>query len=94
MKSLVPRDQLVGERKSGHESSLLEPEDGGERSREEDSLDSGEGDESLSEGGLLGRDPLESPIGLSSNAGDWWNWKIRRVRMSSKRRNESRRAED
>jgi hypothetical protein len=36
VKTLVSRDELVGEGESGHESSLLEPEDGSERSREED----------------------------------------------------------
>lgn len=34
MESFVSRDELVGESKSRHESSLLEPEDGGERSCE------------------------------------------------------------
>jgi hypothetical protein len=70
VETLVSGDELVGECKSGHESSLLEPEDGSERSREEDTLDSGKGNESLGECRFVVRDPLESPLGLLLNTGD------------------------
>lgn len=67
VEALVARDELVGEGESGHEATLLKPEDGGERAcgehgqgekrvgiegrrtGEEDSLDGGERDETLSE---------------------------------------------
>jgi len=70
VKTLIPRDELIGEGETGHETSLLEPEDRGERAGEEDSFDGGEGDESLSEGRSLVADPLESPLGLLLDAGD------------------------
>ena len=44
-----------------HESSLLEPEDGGEGPREEDSLHACVRDHALGEGRGLGVDPLEGP---------------------------------
>ena len=70
VESLVARDELVGEGETGHESSLLEPEDRSEGSREEDSLDGGEGDQTLAEDGPVIRDPLERPLGLALDAGD------------------------
>ena len=63
---LVPRDELVRECEPGHEPTLLEPEDGAEGSREEDTLDHGECDQTLGKAlGLL--DPLERPVGLLGN---------------------------
>ena len=47
-----------------HESSLLHPEDGGERAREEDALDGGESDDALGVGGVVSVDPRQSPVGL------------------------------
>ena len=64
METFISRDELVGEGESGHETSLLEPEDGGERSREEDTLDSGESNESFGECRLVVRDPLQGPLSL------------------------------
>jgi hypothetical protein len=69
--ALVAGDELVGECKTGHETALLEPEDGRERTAEEDTLDGGECDETVGEGGVLVRDPSQSPIGLLADA---WNY--------------------
>ena len=57
MKAFVARDQLVAERQTRHESSLLHPEDGGERAREEDALDGGESDDAFGVGGVVSVDP-------------------------------------
>lgn len=70
VETLITRDELVGECQSRHETTLLEPEDGGERSREEDTLDGSEGDQALGESRTLVRDPLEGPVGLLLDAGD------------------------
>ena len=70
MHAFITADELVGEGESGHEATLLEPEDRGKRSREEDTLDGGEGDETLAKGGLLIRDPSKSPVGLLLDAGN------------------------
>ena len=51
----------------------LEPEDGGERSREEDTFDSSERNKSLGEGGVFVRDPCQGPVCLLSNARDGVN---------------------
>lgn len=70
VETLVTRDQLVGEGQTGHQTTLLQPEDRGERAREEDTLNSGEGHETRSKGGLRVLDPPDSPIGLAPNARD------------------------
>ena len=67
---LVPRDELVAEREAGHESALLQPEDGGETAGEEDSLDGREGDDTLGKAGVVGVDPLEGPVSLLLDGGD------------------------
>lgn len=59
-----PGDQLIGVGESWHESTLFEPEDRSERSREEDSFDSSKSDEALCERRLRVRDPAHSPVGL------------------------------
>ena len=64
--SLVPTDELVGEGESWHQSSLLQPEDGTETSREEDSLDTSEGNYPLGKT-VVGANPTESPLGFLSN---------------------------
>jgi hypothetical protein len=56
--ALVTGDELVGEGKTGHETALLQPKDGSKRSTEEDTLDSGKGDETVGKGGVLVGDPL------------------------------------
>ncbi len=68
VETLITGNQLVGEGKTGHETTLLEPEDGGERSGEEDTLDCSEGDETLGKGGVLILDPSDSPVGLLLDA--------------------------
>ncbi len=67
---LVTRDELVREAEAGHESTLLEPEDGAEGSREEDALHSREGDHAFGEAGVVGITPLECPVGLLLDARD------------------------
>lgn len=57
VQALVARDELVGEGQARHQAALLEPEDGGEGSAEEDTLDGGEGNQTLGEGRLLVVDP-------------------------------------
>jgi len=73
VQTLVARDELVGEGKTRHETTLLQPEDGGESTREKDTLNSSKGDEALTKGRVLVVDPLESPVGLLANAWDGVN---------------------
>ena len=68
VKTLVTRNQLVGEGEASHQSTLLQPEDGREGTTEEDTLNSGKCHKALSEGGRLVLDPLDSPVGLLLNA--------------------------
>ena len=68
VKPLVPRYQLVGECESGHEVSLLEPEDRAERTGEEDSLNGCKRNQSLLER-LVTVHPLHRPLGLLSDHG-------------------------
>ena len=62
--TLVTADQFVGEGETGHETTLLQPEDGSERSREEDALDGGEGNQTFTEGGTVIGDVAKSPVSL------------------------------
>lgn len=71
VKELDRETATYRESQSRHESTLLEPEDRGERSREEDSLDGGESDETFSKDRSLITDPLERPVGLLLDAGNW-----------------------
>ena len=66
---LVPGDELVTERQTGHETALLQPKDGRETPREEDTLHGGEGDDALAEGCRLVGDPVERPVGLLLHTG-------------------------
>ena len=50
MHTFVSRDQFVGECETGHQSSLLDPEDCAEATREENSFNSCERNDSLSKG--------------------------------------------
>jgi hypothetical protein len=50
VKTLITRDKLVGESETRHEATLLEPEDGSESTAEENTLNSSEGNEALTEG--------------------------------------------
>jgi hypothetical protein len=71
VQSFVTRNELVGEGQTRHQTTLLEPEDGGECTAEEDALNSSECYQTLSESGLLVLNPANSPISLLANAGNW-----------------------
>ena len=64
VETLIPRDEFVAEGEAGHEAALLQPEDGREAAREEDALDGGESDDALGEGGVVGVNPAQCPLGL------------------------------
>jgi hypothetical protein len=49
VKTLITRDKFVREGQTRHKAALLEPEDRGEGTAEEDTLDSSEGDKTLTE---------------------------------------------
>ena len=66
--TLVTADQLVGEGETGHETTLLQPEDGSKRSREEDTFDGSEGDKTFAEGGTFVGDVTKSPVSLPLDA--------------------------
>lgn len=70
VETLITRDELIRESESWHKTTLLEPEDGGKGTGEEDTFDSGKGNEALSKCGLLVLNPAESPVGLLLDA---WN---------------------
>ena len=70
MHTLITADQLVGEGETGHESAFLQPEDGSERPREEDTLDGGERNKTFAKGGAIIINVAKSPISLPLNAGD------------------------
>jgi len=70
VESLVAADELVGETKTGHESTLLEPEDCAEGSREEDSFNGGKSNAAFSERRIVAVAPLEGPLGLLFDTGD------------------------
>ena len=71
--TLITRDEFVGEGKSWHEATLLKPEDRGESTGEEDTLNGGERNKAEGECGRFVRDPSESPVGLATNT-----WDLRR----------------
>ena len=68
--TLITADELVGEGETGHQTTLLQPEDGREGTGEEDTLDGGEGDQTFAKGRVLITDPSESPLGLLLDAWD------------------------
>lgn len=82
----IPADQFIRECQSGHETPLLQPEDGGEGAREEDAFDTCERDQADSEGlsqsawiahnlprqaHQFWRYVLQCPVCLLPHAGDW-----------------------
>ena len=69
METLITRDELIGESKTRHLAALLEPENGTETSREEDTLNGGEGDDAVGKA-LSGLDPFESPSSLLCDTGN------------------------
>lgn len=68
VETLVPGDQLVRKGETGHETALLEPEDGCEGAAEEDAFYGSESDETLGEGGVFVLDPFYCPVGLLTDA--------------------------
>ena len=71
VQAFVAGDELVGEGEAGHEAALLEPENGGERAAEENAFYGGEGNEALGEGRVFVLDPLDGPVGLFADAGNY-----------------------
>merc|ERR1719321_1935338 len=69
MQSLVAGNQLIGERKPGHQPTLLQPIDGAEAPAEKDTLHARETDEPLVERAVLVH-PIHSPLRLRSNGGN------------------------
>ncbi len=69
----IARNEFIGEGEAGHDTTLLEPEDGTEGSTEEDTLDSCKGEETRGEIGVGGVNPLERPLGLLLHGGDGVN---------------------
>jgi hypothetical protein len=63
--TFITADELVGECRSRHQTTLLQPEDGRKRTREEDAFDGSEGDQALTKGGTLIRYLLECPVSLA-----------------------------
>lgn len=70
VETLITGDELVGEGETGHETTLLQPEDRREGSTEEDTLDSSKGDETLGEARLVVLDPADSPLSLLADTGN------------------------
>ena len=85
VKTLVPRDEFVGEGEAGHEAALLEPEDRGEGAGEEDTLDGSERHQSLCECGALILDPADGPVGLLADTRDYFKTDISCQRSRSSR---------
>lgn len=72
METLVTRDELIRESETGHQATLLQPEDRGKRAGEEDTLNGSECNQTLGECRFLVLDPLDSPVGLLANAGNFY----------------------
>merc|ERR1719509_668076 len=70
VKSFISGDQLIGEGESGHQTSLLQPENGSKTSTEEDPLHRRKGNKPLSIGGIACIYPPQSPLCLLL---DGWN---------------------
>lgn len=68
VETLITGDELVREGQASHESTLLEPENGGERTGEEDALHGSEGNETLGKGRILVLNPPNCPVGLLLDA--------------------------
>lgn len=68
VETLIAGDEFVGESQASHETTLLEPENRGERAGEEDTLNGSEGNQALGKGGILILDPPDSPVGLLLDA--------------------------
>ena len=69
VQALVAADQFVGERETGHQAALLEPENRAKGSRKQEALDAHEGHEALGERPRFVH-PLERPLRLLLDAGN------------------------
>ncbi len=72
VETLVTRDELVRERETGHQATLLQPKDRGKRAGEEDTLNGSKCNQTLGECRFLILDPLNSPVGLLANARNFY----------------------
>ncbi len=61
-------DELIAEAESRHESVFFEPEDGTERSQEEDAFDGSKFNRAFGKAGIGGITPLTCPVGFALNA--------------------------
>ena len=68
MEAFVATDQFVAKAKARHESTFLEPEDGTERAQEENTFNSGKGNDLFGEAGVGGGAPFESPTCFAFHA--------------------------
>jgi hypothetical protein len=72
--TLVTGNEFIGEyTKARHKTTPRQPEDRGERSREENPLDSSEGYQVLSKAGLLVRNPPQCPVSFALDARNGFN---------------------
>lgn len=70
VETLITGNELVGECEARHESTLLQPEDGSERTAEEDTFNSSKGNDTVGKGRFLVIDPAESPVSLLADTGN------------------------
>eukprot|EP00977_Amphora_coffeiformis_P000069 scaffold15_cov204-Amphora_coffeaeformis.AAC.14 len=68
MQAFVTRNELVGEAKTGHETTLLEPKDGTKGTRKENALDGRKRNAAFGKRGIVARTPLQGPVGLLLDA--------------------------
>mmetsp|Transcript_7100 Transcript_7100/g.25965 ORF Transcript_7100/g.25965 Transcript_7100/m.25965 type:complete len:325 (+) Transcript_7100:229-1203(+) len=69
VQAFVAGDEFIGEGQTRHQATLLEPVDGAERTREEDTLNARERQKALSEG-FARFNPLQRPVSLLLHARD------------------------
>jgi hypothetical protein len=68
--AFISTDKLIGKCQAWHETTFLQPENGGKAAREEDSFDGRKGDQTFTERGVLIADPSKCPVCLLLNARD------------------------
>jgi len=68
MHSFITANEFIGKGKARHQTTLLQPENGGKGAREKDPFDSGEGDKAFGKCRTLVGDPADSPVSLALNA--------------------------
>ena len=62
---LITTDEFIAKAESRHESALLKPEYGAERTQEEDAFISGKCNHMFGETGIGGVAPFEGPVGFA-----------------------------